>query len=127
MNGFSKPLAFALVRAWQADAWLSRLDNELLSEMYAKVKGGGFFLREMKARTFFPTFSRQANEYVWDNKFQSAAKWLMKYGAEKEDSGSLRRVKQEVKYNEKRAKAVKNDRNELYASHRASNQWGVCK
>ena len=92
-RGFSHNLAVALVKAWQADARMTRVSEDLIAELCEKLPGASFFVYKMSARAFLGTHSKQANEYLWANKFNSAKLWLMKHGAEKNGSKYLAEVR----------------------------------
>ena len=122
-----KATAFAIIRAWQADAKLKRLCDVTLADIYARV---GCVPFNMMARTFLATFNKEASDLCFSGKFQSAAICLMKTGLAKQASEYLKelQVARNTTYyyqsrKEKDAAACK----QLYDSHKRSEQWGVCK
>lgn len=126
-RGFPHNLAVALVKAWQADARMTRVSEDLIAELCEKLPGASFFVYKMSARAFLGTHSKQANEYLWANKFNSAKLWLMKHGAEKNGSKYLAEVRRLGKQANAHRLAAISENNKFFGAHRLSEQWGVCK
>lgn len=126
MSGFSRALAVGIMEAWKAGASMKRLSDDLLKELDEKVREGAY-VHEMDARTFTATFSRYANECLWDGRFNSAINWLIKHGAERPNTQYKNSGKRSAQYFEKRGEADKRAVDALYDAHRRSAQWGVCK
>lgn len=123
----SKSLAFALIRAWQADYTLARMDDALLDEL--KEKFGGVFFK-MRVRTFIGSYAKPVSELCFDKKFQSAAILLMKQGFDTKKStyeNQLQAARISVHFYEDRKKHDSAETNAKYAAHRRCNQWSVCK
>ena len=123
----SKKCAFALIRAWQADAKLERLDSELQSEIKDKV---GYFRYRITARAFVGAHAQDASDLCFAGKFQQAAISLMRVGITKARSGyekELQRVRTSTRDAERRKGVITEGIDRLYAPYRRSEQWGVCK
>ena len=123
----SKECAFAIIRAWIADARIERLDAELQREI---VRKHGTVRARMYARTFVGSFAMEASELCFANKFQQAAISLMSTGITNGKSKyekELNTARTSTAYYEKRKASDTTKTNALYASHRLSEQWGVCK
>ena len=123
----SKKCAFALIRAWQADARMERLDEELQSEIKQKL---GYLRYRMNVRTMIGSHAKQASDLCFANKFQQAAICLIHVGVTRCTSDytkELQQARQSTYCAEKRKAATASAVNALYASHRLSEQWGVCK
>ena len=89
----------------------------------------------LSARVFVARYIPKLSAKLWDSP-QDAQFWLMMHGDKVNrqnnpaDSVSLRQDIQEIKQSQRKDAADKkrtSERMELYASHRPSGQWNVCK
>ena len=120
----SRALAVALIKAWKADVQIFRISDDLLEEL----RTHGFVGHARRVRTVVGEQSKQSSDFCWANRFESAAKWLQKNGLERK-TGDKDLIAQmnATRTNTSRYKQKKAAVSELYASHRRSEQWGVCK
>lgn len=122
-----KEIAVELIKAWQADARMLQVPQDMLKEL---MESFGFIKYTMFARVVLRERCRAASDLCWDKKFKSAALCLMKNGFTSSRSDvdtELANARANTRRYEKRASADKKKVEELYAKHRRSEQWGVCK
>ena len=119
----SATLATACVKIWMDDGRVGDLNRECLDELFTMT----FAWPKWRMRVFLAEAARAASDLCWDKRYRSAVKWLRLH--------PLARVKQKYRQEaiadtrqlDASARIGRTAVNDLYGSHRRSNQWSKCK
>lgn len=121
---FSTKAALEIMQGFKADYTIARLPNETIDEIRAVY---GYAKYSWSIRAWLGETNRAAADAAWDNRWKTAMRLLIKYGLRTDLDRELQQARNSVRANETKYNRARKAVDDLFSSHRRSNQWSVCK